>query len=174
MQTFILGGGCFWCLDSSFMQFRGVHDVVVGYMGGAIADPGYEAVCTGATGHAEVAKVIFDEQVIPAEIILDIFFTLHDPTQLNRQGNDVGTQYRSVMFFTSDAQRELFAEAITEAKLVWGEAVVTELSPATEFWEGEEYHQDFFAKNPNQGYCNAVVAPKMEKTRKAFTSYLRD
>lgn len=174
MQTFILGGGCFWCLDSSFMQFRGVHDVVVGYMGGAIGDPGYEAVCTGATGHAEVAKVIFDEQVIPAEIILDIFFTLHDPTQLNRQGNDVGTQYRSVMFYTDDAQRELFAEAITKAKLVWGEAVVTELSAASEFWEGEEYHQDFFAKNPNQGYCNAVVAPKMAKTRKAFTSYLRD
>jgi len=174
MMTFILGGGCFWCLDSSFMQFKGVSDVVVGYMGGEIADPGYEAVCSGNTGHAEVAKVIFDESVIPAETILDIFFTLHDPTQLNRQGNDVGTQYRSVMYYTDNSQRELFLEAIDKAKVVWGEGVVTELSPASDFWVGEEYHQDFFAKNPNQGYCNAVVAPKMLKTRKAFTAYLRD
>jgi peptide-methionine (S)-S-oxide reductase len=174
MMTFILGGGCFWCLDSSFMQFKGVSDVVVGYMGGEIADPGYEAVCSGNTGHAEVAKVIFDESVIPAETILDIFFTLHDPTQLNRQGNDVGTQYRSVMYYTDDSQRELFLEAIDKAKVVWGEGVVTELSPASDFWVGEEYHQDFFAKNPNQGYCNAVVAPKMLKTRKAFTAHLRD
>ena len=174
MMTFILGGGCFWCLDSSFMQFNGVSDVVVGYMGGEIADPGYEAVCSGTTGHAEVAKVIFDESVIPAEVILDIFFTLHDPTQLNRQGNDVGTQYRSVMFYTDNSQRELFAQAIDKAKTVWGDSVVTELSLATDFWVGEEYHQDFFAKNPNQGYCNAVVAPKMLKTRKAFTAYLRD
>jgi len=174
MMTFILGGGCFWCLDSSFMQFKGVSDVVVGYMGGEIPDPGYEAVCSGTTGHAEVAKVIFDESEIPAETILDIFFTLHDPTQLNRQGNDVGTQYRSVMFYTDNSQRELFAQAIDKAKTVWGDSVVTELSPATDFWVGEEYHQDFFAKNPNQGYCNAVVAPKMLKTRKAFTAYLRD
>ena len=174
MMTFILGGGCFWCLDSSFMQFNGVSDVVVGYMGGEIADPGYEAVCSGTTGHAEVAKVIFDESVIPAEVILDIFFTLHDPTQLNRQGNDVGTQYRSVMYYTDNSQRELFTDAIEKARSVWGDGVVTELSPASDFWVGEEYHQDFFAKNPNQGYCNAVVAPKMLKTRKAFTAYLRD
>ena len=174
MMTFILGGGCFWCLDSSYMQFKGVSDVVVGYMGGAMPDPGYEAVCSGTTGHAEVAKVIFDEQVIPAEVILDIFFTLHDPTQLNRQGNDVGTQYRSVMYYTDNAQRELFATAIEKFKQVLEDGVVTELSPASEFWVGEEYHQDFFAKNPNQGYCNAVVAPKMLKTRKAFTDYLRD
>jgi peptide-methionine (S)-S-oxide reductase len=156
------------------MQFKGVSDVVVGYMGGSVPDPGYEAVCSGNTGHAEVAKVIFDEQVIPAEIILDIFFTLHDPTQLNRQGNDIGTQYRSVMYYTDEKQREMFAAAIEKAKEVWGENVVTELSPAREFWVGEEYHQDFFAKNPNQGYCNAVVAPKMQKTRKAFTNYLSD
>ncbi len=174
MMTFILGGGCFWCLDSSYMQFKGVSDVVVGYMGGSVPDPGYEAVCSGNTGHAEVAKVIFDEQVLPAEIILDIFFTLHDPTQLNRQGNDIGTQYRSVMYYTDEVQREIFAAAIEKAKEVWGEDIVTELTPASEFWVGEEYHQDFFAKNPNQGYCNAVVAPKMLKTRKAFTNYLVD
>lgn len=172
MTSFYLAGGCFWCLDSSYMQFRGISDVVVGYMGGLTDNPGYEAVCSGTTGHAEIAEVIFDETVIPAEVILDIFFTLHDPTQLNRQGNDVGTQYRSAMFYTDDSQRELFEAAIERAKAVWGEGIVTEVVPAQTFWRGEEYHQDFFAKNPNQGYCNAVVAPKMAKTRKAFTEYV--
>ena len=174
MMSFFLAGGCFWCLDSSFMQFKGVSDVVVGYMGGQLDNPSYEAVCSGTTGHAEIAEVIFDETVIPAEIILDIFFTLHDPTQLNRQGNDIGTQYRSAMFYTDEAQREIFAAAIEKAKTIWGDGVVTELNPAEEFWVGEEYHQDFFAKNPNQGYCNAVVAPKMLKTRNAFLDYIRD
>jgi len=154
------------------MQFKGISDVVVGYMGGHVDNPGYEAVCSGSTGHAEVAEVIFDERVISAEIILDIFFTLHDPTQLNRQGNDVGTQYRSAMFYKDEAQKELFAQAIERAKGIWGSAVVTELSPATTFWTGEEYHQDFFAKNPNQGYCNAVVSPKMAKARKAFSDFV--
>ena len=154
------------------MQFKGISDVVVGYMGGHVDNPGYEAVCSGSTGHAEVAEVIFDESVISAEIILDIFFTLHDPTQLNRQGNDVGTQYRSAMFYKDEAQKELFAQAIERAKGIWGSAVVTELSPATTFWTGEEYHQDFFAKNPNQGYCNAVVSPKMAKARKAFSDFV--
>lgn len=174
MMSFILGGGCFWCLDSSYMQFKGVSDVVVGYMGGDLKNPSYEAVCAGNTGHAEVAKVIFDESVIPAEIILDIFFTLHDPRQLNRQGDDIGTQYRSVMFYTDDSQRDMFSAAIEKAKSVWGDEMVTELSLATDFWIGEEYHQDFFAKNPGQGYCNAVVAPKMLKTKKAFLDYIRD
>ena len=154
------------------MQFKGISDVVVGYMGGHIDNPGYEAVCSGSTGHAEVAEVIFDESVISADIILDIFFTLHDPTQLNRQGNDVGTQYRSAMFYKDEEQKELFAQAIERAKGIWGSAVVTELSPATTFWTGEEYHQDFFAKNPNQGYCNAVVSPKMAKARKAFSDFV--
>lgn len=154
------------------MQFKGISDVVVGYMGGHVDNPGYEAVCSGSTGHAEVAEVIFDESVISAEIILDIFFTLHDPTQLNRQGNDVGTQYRSAMFYKDEAQKELFAQAIERAKGIWGSAVVTELSPATTFWTGEDYHQDFFAKNPNQGYCNAVVSPKMAKARKAFSDFV--
>lgn len=174
MMSFFLAGGCFWCLDSSYMQFKGVTDVVVGYMGGHIDNPGYEAVCGGNTGHAEIAEVIFDETVIPQDIILDIFFTLHDPTQLNRQGNDIGTQYRSAMFYTDEAQREIFASAIEKSKSVWGDGVVTELVAASKFWVGEEYHQDFFTKNPNQGYCKAVVAPKMLKTRKAFLDYLRD
>jgi peptide-methionine (S)-S-oxide reductase len=155
------------------MQFKGVQDAVVGYMGGSISNPGYEAVCSGNTGHAEVVKVIFDESVIAADVILDLFFTMHDPTQLNRQGHDVGTQYRSVMFYADDSQKQLFEEAIDRARDLWSGQIVTELSPATEFWVGEEYHQDFFDKNPNQGYCNAVVAPKMAKTRAAFTNYLK-
>jgi peptide-methionine (S)-S-oxide reductase len=173
MMSFVLGGGCFWCLDSAFMQFRGVSDVVVGYMGGAKPNPNYEEVCGGNTGHVEVAEVIFDENVIPAEIILDIFFTLHDPTQVNRQGNDVGTQYRSAMFYRDEAQQDLFTKALERAKDIWPGKMATEITAATEFWIGEEYHQDFFAKNPNQGYCNAVVAPKMAKTRKAFSQFVQ-
>jgi peptide-methionine (S)-S-oxide reductase len=172
MNSFVLGGGCFWCLDSTYMQFKGVRDVEVGYMGGASANPTYEQVCDGNTGHVEVAKVIFDESIVPAEVILDMFFTLHDPTQLNRQGNDVGTQYRSAMFYENDEQRVAFEAARDRAVELWGPAIVTEILPAETFWMGEEYHQDFFAKNPNQGYCNAVVAPKMAKVRAKFTEYL--
>ena len=173
MTSFVLGGGCFWCLDSSYMQFKGVTDVVVGYMGGKNDHPPYEEVCNGNTGHAEVAEVIFDEALISAETILDIFFTIHDPRQLNRQGNDIGTQYRSVMFYKDDAQRVLFEDAIIRAKDHWDGDVMTELSPAETFWVGEEYHQDFFAKNPNQGYCNAVVSPKMAKARASFAQFLK-
>jgi len=173
MKSYVLGGGCFWCLDSTFMQFVGVVDVEVGYAGGSVPNPSYEAVCNGNTGHAEVAKVIFDESVVPSSVILDMFFTLHDPTQLNRQGNDVGTQYRSVMYYADEAQKSEFEDAILRAKAIWGPGVVTELSPLPEFYSGEEYHQDFFAKNPGQGYCNFVVAPKMAKTGKAFAQYLK-
>jgi peptide-methionine (S)-S-oxide reductase len=173
MMNFVLAGGCFWCLDSSFMQFAGVADVEVGYMGGAVENPGYDAVCSGTTGHAEVAKIVFDETVIPPEVILDMFFTIHDPRQLNRQGNDVGTQYRSAMYFIDDAQKSLFEAALQRASEHWDGGLVTELSPIETFWPGEEYHQDFFAKNPNQGYCNAVVSPKMAKARAAFSQYLR-
>ena len=173
MNSFVLGGGCFWCLDSTYMQFKGVSDVEVGYMGGAVANPSYEQVCDGNTGHVEVAKVIFDEAIVPAEVILDMFFTLHDPTQLNRQGNDVGTQYRSAMFYENDEQRGMFEAARDRAIDLWGPSIVTEIVPVETFWMGEEYHQDFFAKNPNQGYCNAVVAPKMAKVRAKFTEYLR-
>jgi peptide-methionine (S)-S-oxide reductase len=173
MISFVLGGGCFWCLDSSFMQFRGIDDVEVGYAGGHTQNPGYEAVCSETTGHAEVARVIFDPAIIPAETVLDIFFTLHDPTQLNRQGNDIGSSYRSCMFFEGADQQKLFEESLERAREVWGEQIVTTLEPLEKFWMGEEYHQDFFAKNPNQGYCNFVVKPKMAKTAKAFASYLK-
>ena len=173
MMSFVLGGGCFWCLDSSFMQFRGISDVEVGYSGGHVENPSYEAVCGEGTGHAEVARVIFDEAIIPADVVLDIFFTLHDPTQLNRQGNDIGTSYRSCMFYEGAEQKELFEQALERAKQVWGDAIVTQLLPLEKFWMGETYHQDFFAKNPDQAYCNMVVKPKMAKTAKAFASYLK-
>ena len=173
MMSFVLGGGCFWCLDSTFMQFRGVQDVEVGYAGGHLPNPSYEEVCQETTGHAEVARVIFDDQIIPANVILDIFFTLHDPTQLNRQGNDIGTSYRSCMFYDSADQQALFTQALARARNVWGEGIVTTIEPLEKFWIGEEYHQDFFAKNPNQGYCNFVVKPKMQKTAKEFASYLK-
>ncbi len=173
MTSFVLGGGCFWCLDSAYMQFAGVHDVEVGYMGGQSENPTYEQVCNGDTGHAEVARVDFDEAQIPAEVILDMFFTMHDPRQLNRQGNDIGTQYRSCMFYADENQRELFEAARDRASALWGGAVVTEIVPLERFWVGETYHQDFFDKNPNQGYCNAVVLPKMHKVRQGFAQYLK-
>lgn len=170
MAKFILGGGCFWCLDSAYVQFRGVTDVTCGYTGGHKPNPSYEEVCHSNTGHAEVVSIEFDEAVITAEQILDIFFAVHDPTQLNRQGNDIGTQYRSSMFYQSEAEKETFSAAIERAKEIWGDAIVTEVSPLEVFYPAEEYHQDFFAKNPTQGYCLAVVAPKVAKVRAKFTA----
>ena len=172
METFVLGGGCFWCLDSAYVQFKGIVDVTCGYTGGSMANPTYEAVCNGNTGHAEVVSISFDESVISSEQVLDIFFTLHDPTQLNRQGNDIGTQYRSSMFYSSAEQKQVFESAIERAQQIWGQGIVTELAPIREFYRAEEYHQDFFAKNPNQGYCVAVVAPKVAKVRGKFSELL--
>ena len=173
MEKFVLGGGCFWCLDSAYTQFAGVTDVTCGYTGGITANPSYEQVCEGNTQHAEVVSVEFDPAVITSEQILDIFFTLHDPTQLNRQGNDVGTQYRSAMFYSSEQQKHLFESAIERAKEIWGNGIVTEVVQLPEFYQAEEYHQDFFAKNPNQGYCVAVVAPKVNKVRAKFSHLLK-
>ena len=173
MTEFVLAGGCFWCLDSSYSQFKGIIDVVCGYTGGTVANPSYEAVCNGNTGHAEVAKVIFDENVISAETVLDIFFTVHDPRQLNRQGNDIGTQYRSGMFYADDAQKALFEAAIERAKENWDGEIVTEVTALGEWFDAEEYHQDYFAKNPTNAYCQAVVSGKMAKTRAAFLDLLK-
>jgi peptide-methionine (S)-S-oxide reductase len=172
MTKFVLGGGCFWCLDSAYSQFKGISDVTCGYTGGHKENPTYQQVCDGNTGHAEVVSIEFDESVISSDDILDIFFTLHDPTQLNRQGNDIGTQYRSSMFYT-DGQKEIFEAALERSKEIWGTSVVTEIVPLEEFFAAEDYHQDFFAKNPNQGYCVAVVAPKVAKVRSKFTHLLR-
>ena len=172
MQTFVLAGGCFWCLDAVYRTLRGVESVVSGYTGGKLPNPSYEAVCTGMTGHAEAVAVTFDPEIIPADVILDVFFTLHDPRQLNRQGADVGTQYRSAMFYTDDEQREIFEAARDRASEVWDGGIVTEISPLGEYFDAEEYHQDFFAKNPGQGYCMAVAVPKVNKVRKSFAQYI--
>ncbi|MGR6741585.1 peptide-methionine (S)-S-oxide reductase MsrA [Microbacterium sp. F1-18] len=171
--TFILAGGCFWCLDAAYRALDGVSEVVSGYIGGNVPHPSYEAVCTGTTGHAEAVSVTFDPDVIPADVILDAFFTMHDPRQLNRQGADVGTQYRSAMFPLDDAQRELFAAARDRADEMWGGGVVTTMEPADDFYPAEDYHQDFFAKNPGQGYCLAVAVPKVNKVRARFAEYVR-
>jgi peptide-methionine (S)-S-oxide reductase len=171
-MTFYLAGGCFWCLDAAYRVLRGVTSVVSGYAGGNVDSPSYEQVCTGATGHAEVVAVTFDEAVIPAEVILDAFFTMHDPRQLNRQGNDEGTQYRSVMFPTDAEQRVMFEAARDRASETWGGGVLTAIDDFTEFFAAEDYHQDFFAKNPNQGYCLAVAVPKVNKVRAGFAQYL--
>ena len=173
MEKFVLAGGCFWCLDSAYVQFKGITHVTCGYTGGKSPNPTYEQVCDGNTGHAEVVSIEFDPSVITSDDVLDIFFTVHDPTQLNRQGNDIGTQYRSGMFYSSPEQKQAFESAIERAKEIWGESIVTEVSQLGEFFEAEEYHQDFFAKNPNQGYCLAVVAPKVAKVRAKFSHLLK-
>ena len=172
MHTFVLAGGCFWCLDAVYRTLKGVQDVVSGYTGGETPNPSYEAVCTGRTGHAEAVKVVFDETVIPESVILDIFFTLHDPRQLNRQGNDIGTQYRSAMFYADDEQKAAFEAARDRAAEYWDGGIVTTIEPLGEWFDAEEYHQDFFAKNPNQGYCLAVALPKVNKIRKSYAEYV--
>lgn len=173
MKSYVLGGGCFWCLDAAYRVLRGVADVVSGYAGGHTEQPSYEQVCTGSTGHAEVVEVHFDPSVIPSDVILDVFFTIHDPRQVNRQGNDVGTQYRSVMFYLDEEEKALFEAARMRAEQMWGGGVVTEVLPLTSFFVAEDYHQDFFAKNPNQGYCLAVAVPKVNKVRSSYQAYLR-
>lgn len=172
METYVLAGGCFWCLDAAYRPLTGVSEVVSGYIGGATVRPSYEQVCTGHTGHAEAVAVTFDPEVIPSEIILDAFFTMHDPRQLNRQGNDVGTQYRSAMFPADDHQREIFEAALGRAAEMWDAQPVTTLEEPTEFYPAEDYHQDFFAKNPTQGYCLAVAVPKVNKVRARFAEYI--
>lgn len=173
MQSYVLAGGCFWCLDAVYRNLNGVADVVSGYTGGRTDDPSYESVCAGGTGHAEAVSVTFDPDVIPGEVILDAFFTLHDPTQLNRQGNDVGEQYRSAMFYTSEAQKAEFEAARERASEWWDGDIVTVIEQLGEFYPAEENHQNFFAKNPGQGYCNAVAPPKVVKVRSKFTEYAR-
>ncbi len=170
-----LGGGCFWCLEAVYDQLRGVTDVVSGYAGGHVANPSYEAVCTGRTGHAEVVRVTFDPDEINYRDLLGVYFGIHDPTTLNRQGADVGEQYRSVIFYHSPEQRAVAEELIAELERehVWPNPVVTQLIPAGQFYPAEDYHQEYFANNPNQGYCQAVVAPKVVKFRKHFFDKLK-
>ena len=172
MQQALLGGGCFWCVEAVFLQLKGVTQVVSGYAGGHNTNPSYEAVCTGKTNHAEVILIDFDESQIDFKQILDVFFTTHDPTTLNRQGNDVGTQYRSVIYYLNEEQRELALNTIEQLKAE-GLDIVTELSPAPTFYPAEEYHQNYFAKNPTQGYCNFAIPPKLSKLRSKFQHLLK-
>jgi len=172
MHTFVIAGGCFWCLDAVYRTLKGVTGVVSGYTGGATVFPSYESVCTGTTGHAEAVAVAFDPAVIPDSVILDVFFSLHDPRQLDRQGADVGTQYRSAMFYADDAQKQVFEAARDRAAEYWDGGIVTTIEPLGEYYRAEEYHQDFFAKNPGQGYCMAVALPKVNKIRKSFAEYV--
>jgi len=174
-DTAVLGGGCFWCLDAVFRELEGVVGVESGYAGGTTLSPSYEAVCSGRTGHAEVVRVTFDPQRVSFADLLRVFFTIHDPTTLNRQGNDIGTQYRSVIFCQSDAQRDVaraIVDEITAARL-WPGAVVTEIAGAAPFYPAETYHQDYFERNAGQPYCMFVVAPKGVKFRKTFAERLR-
>lgn len=176
MALATLGGGCFWCLESCFELLKGVQRVTSGYAGGSTPNPDYESVCSGRTGHAEVVQVEYDEQQVSFRDLLDVFFAIHDPTTLNRQGNDVGTQYRSVIF-THDAEQERVVRA-TIAELnaagIWPNPIVTEIQPLTQFHAAEGYHQGYFRANPRQPYCLAVVGPKVAKLRQAFAGRLRD
>ncbi len=174
-ETTTLGGGCFWCLEAVYDELKGVGDVVSGYAGGAKPNPTYEQVCSGRTGHAEVTQVTFDPDVISFKELLDVFFTIHDPTTLNYQGNDHGTQYRSVIFYHTPEQKataEAAMRELSEAKL-WRDPIVTQLEPITEFYPAEEYHQEYFVRNPFQPYCQAIVAPKVAKARKHFLEKLK-
>ncbi|WP_114974112.1 peptide-methionine (S)-S-oxide reductase MsrA [Rhodoferax ferrireducens] len=175
-QTIALGGGCFWCTEAVYVQVRGVVDVESGYSNGHTAKPSYEQVCTGSTGHNEVVKLAFDPAQISVREILEIFFVIHDPTTLNRQGHDSGTQYRSGIYFSTPEQETVAKDVIREMSEsgVYSRPIVTEVLPLANYWPAEDYHQDFFANNPGQGYCVAVAAPKVAKFRKTFARLVRD
>ena len=171
-QTIVLGGGCFWCTEAVFVRVRGITDVESGYSNGQAERPSYEQVCTGTTGHNEVVKLTYDPAQISLRQILEIFFVVHDPTQLNRQGNDVGEQYRSGIYYTTPEQKKAAEDIIAELARdkAFDRPIVTEVKAKENYWKAEEYHQDFFEKNPDQGYCLAVAAPKVAKFRKTFVA----
>lgn len=173
MDVAVLGGGCFWCLEAVYQEARGVAHVEAGYTGGAVPHPTYEQICTGGTGHAEVVRLEFDPAVISYHDILEIFFTIHDPTTLNRQGNDVGTQYRSVIYYQSAEQEKVARKVLAEMAGVWDAPIVTELAPAQAYYKAEEYHQHYVEQHPLQGYCACVVAPKVEKFRAMYAHRLK-
>ena len=170
-----LAGGCFWCLEAVYVELQGVGKVVSGYAGGAIPNPSYEQICSGSTGHAEVVQIAYDPGVLTYEDILGVFFTIHDPTTLNRQGNDVGTQYRSAIFYHDEEQKAAAEKAISDMTQagIWSRPIVTEVVPLTDFYPAEAYHQDYFKNNPYQPYCQVVVAPKVAKFRKQYFSRLK-
>ncbi len=175
LQTVVLGGGCFWCLEAVFDRMQGVTSVESGYMGGHVENPTYRQVCDGDTGHVEVVRVTFDPGKTSYRELLDVFFTIHDPTTLNRQGNDMGTQYRSVIFYSSEEQHREAKNAIDElnAEHIWANPIVTSLEPASKFFIAEDYHQEYFANNGSQPYCQMVVAPKVKKFQQKFAEKMK-
>ncbi|MGB8218585.1 MAG: peptide-methionine (S)-S-oxide reductase MsrA [Candidatus Methanoperedens sp.] len=174
-ETATLGGGCFWCLEAIFSELRGVEKVVSGYSGGSVPNPSYREVCAGTTGHAEVIQVTFDPGVISYKELLMVFFSVHDPTTLNRQGADVGTQYRSVIFYYTNEQKDVAREVIAEieAAMLWSAPIVTEITLFNAFYPAEEYHQEYFKRNPDQMYCRVVIEPKVAKFRKQYLTKLK-
>ncbi len=173
IETATLGGGCFWCLEAVFLELRGIEKVVSGYAGGHTSNPTYQAVCSETTGHAEVVQIAFDTTQISFRDILNVFFTIHDPTTLNRQGNDIGESYRSIVLYHTPEQLETTKTVITEFSSIYDQPIVTQVKPLEQFFSAESYHQNYYARNPNQGYCIGVVAPKVAKARKHFTQMLR-
>lgn len=170
-----LAGGCFWCLEAVYDQLKGVTDVVSGYTGGSIENPSYQQVCTGMTGHAEVVQVKYNPDIVTFQDLLNVFFTIHDPTTLNRQGADVGTQYRSAIFYHDDEQKQIAEETIArlETEDVWDDPIVTEVTELGTFYPAEDYHQEYYERNPTQGYCRVVIAPKVAKFRKKYMDQLK-
>ncbi len=175
LETATFGGGCFWCTEAIYERVEGVHSVVSGYAGGTVKNPTYEQVCTGTTGHAEATEITYDPKVVSYDDLLEIFFKTHDPTSLNRQGADVGTQYRSVIFYHNEDQKKKaeYYKAELDKSGAWDKPIVTEIVPFTNFYPAENYHQDYYAKNPNQGYCAYVIGPKVEKFEKVFKNKLK-
>ena len=173
MTTFVLGGGCFWCLDAVYRDIKGVVNVTTGYAGGD-SEPTYYQVASGSTKHAEVVEVRFDETIIPADIILDIYFLVHDPTTLNQQGADIGPQYRSVMFYKDANQQEVFKGAAIRAAKIWSAPIITEVQQLTVFYPASQEHQNFFNNNPESGYCSIVIIPKILKARSAYKEWIRE
>jgi len=174
-QTITLGGGCFWCLEAVYDELNGITDVISGYTGGKIPNPSYELVCTGQSGHAEVVQITFDPDRISLRQVLQIFFTIHDPTTLNRQGADIGTQYRSAVFYHTPEQETVARQVISEldAEGLWSTPIVTEVAPLASFYPAEDYHQEYYARNPEQAYCQFVIAPKVAKFRKHYLKQLK-
>jgi peptide-methionine (S)-S-oxide reductase len=176
LETTTLGGGCFWCVEAVYLELQGVQSAVSGYAGGAVDNPTYYQVCSGTTGHAEVVQITFDPTIIPFEDILYVFWRTHDPTTLNQQGYDVGTQYRSIILYHSEQQRAIAEQSKrdTDASRLWPNPIVTEISPFTTFYKAEDYHQNFYRDNPYQPYCRAIIDPKITKLRKEFRAKLKD
>lgn len=172
-ESIVLGGGCFWCLDAIYRNVRGVVEVTSGYTGGDAHNPTYEQVCSGATNHTEAVRILFDPNIISLATLLDIFWAIHNPTTRNQQGNDIGTQYRSAIYYTAQEQKNIIEDSIeNSAKKLWSEPIITEVEPLIRFWPAEDYHQNYFGKNPDQSYCQIVINPKLKKFKQRFSSLI--